>query len=246
MSELDFREMRVELIRGGVAPKYIERTLMELNTHYRELKNQAIIDGLAENEAQERARQAIGNESTLVKEILSKPELKSLSWRFPKTLFILAPLLALVLSIGIFLGVLILLFIYLPSMTEMDPGTSPALWIKMLLEISSIFNLYLMPSILAVFTILFAKQRMVDLKFPIIGIALLTIIGSGWAYSIEWPTAVAQGNMSFNWGYSFLPRYISGDHDMKNYVQIMVTLALSFIAWQVYNPFKLNEVDSEH
>ena len=179
---------------------------------------------------------AIGNEDALVREVLSKPELKSYLWRFPKTIFVFAPLLAWVLSIAIFLLVLISIFTYLPLMSEMDPGTNPALWVKVLLEFLSVFNIYLMPILLAVCTILLAKQRMVRPAWPIAGIVLLTIFGSGWAYSLDWPTELAEGNISFNWGYSFLPRVISGDHDLKNYLQILLTLTFSFVAWRAYQP----------
>jgi len=237
MSELNLGRIRIELIRGGVAPKFIERTIKELDTHYRELKNQAIIDGFSDSDASEKARMAIGNENILVNEVLSKPELKSYLWRFHKSIFVLGPLLTLVASIAVSLLVLISIFVYLPSITEMDPGTDPAFWIKALLEFISFFNFYLMPTLLAVFTIMLAKKRMVQLAWPIAGIVLLVIIGSGWAYSLSWPTEVAEGNMSFNCGYSFLPRAISGDHDLKNYIQILISLSLSFITWRIYQPF---------
>ena len=157
--------------------------------HCRDLTNQAISEGFTDSEAKEKAGAAIGDKNTLLREILNKPELKTWSWRFPKIIFVLGPLSAMVISITTFLILLVSIYSFLPTITEIDPGTNPSLRVKILLEFLSFFNFYLLTPLLAVCIVVWAKQRMVVLFWPIVGIVVLAIFGSGWAYMIDWPTA---------------------------------------------------------
>lgn len=236
MSDLNFQKIRYELIRGGVSPKFVKRTLGELEAHFSDLESQAIRENLSRSKAKERARKSIGDENTIVKEILGKPELKSLVWRYPGTVFVLGPLFGVIAATAAFILFLVLLFFFFPEMTEMEPGLSPTLLVILLLEALTAFICYLVTPLLAISTILLAKHRMVRLHLPIIGIVLLTVIGSGWTYELIWPTESIPGTMKFSWGYSFLPMYISIEHDLQNYFQILFTLILTVIAWWIYKP----------
>ncbi|MBL4582800.1 MAG: hypothetical protein JKY29_13390, partial [Gammaproteobacteria bacterium] len=101
MSELNWQELRIGMLKNRVAPKYARRTILELKSHFAELKNRAIDEGLSEGAAQQRARDEIGNEGTILKEVLSKPELRSIPSRFPRVFFALIPTLSLLCTFGL-------------------------------------------------------------------------------------------------------------------------------------------------
>ncbi|NQV69771.1 MAG: hypothetical protein HQ498_07070 [Pseudohongiella sp.] len=244
MSELNLQRMKIELIRGGVAPKFVKRTLAELDSHYRDLKSQAIADGFSATQAREKANADIGDEKILMREILHKPELKSWLWRYPKSIFVLSPVLILILSLITSGAIIFIVDYFLADFSGMSPGTEFPLWVKVLVEILSIFNFYLLTPILAVGMILIAKQRMIQLHWPIIGIVLLMFIGSGGSYELNWPTPLEQGNLIVNWGYSFMPRAFRGYHDLQNYLSMLSTIVLCTIAWRTYRPFKTSEARS--
>lgn len=236
MAELNLQRMRIDLIRGGVAPKFINRTLAELSAHYSDLKSQAIADGFSEKDAREKANKAVGDEKTLTNEILNKQELKSWLWRYPKSIFLLAPLLILILSILVF-GVLVFLIDkFSPEIIQLLAGTDSPLWAKSLIELVSFFMVYVLTPMLAVGIIVVAKQRMIQFHWPIMGMALLMFVGCGWGYSINWPTEATGGNINFNWGYSFFPRAIRGQHDLHNLMNMLTTISLAAITWWVYRP----------
>ena len=230
--------MRLGLIRGGVAPKIVKRTLAELDAHYSDLKTQAIADGISENEARQKANNAIGDEKTLMSEILNKQELKSWLWKYPKSTFLFAPLLILILSIIAF-GVLVFLIDkFSPEIIQLLVGADIPLWAKALIELTLFFMFYGLTPLLAVSTIMIAKQRIVQLHWPIAGMALLMFVGCGWGYSINWPTEAMEGNINFQWGYSFLPRAVRIQQDLHNLLNMLITISLAAITWRVYRPFE--------
>ena len=238
MSLINWRSIRYQLLKGGIAPSDTVRTIRELKEHYSDLINRAIEDGISEREAEQRASLALGDEQTLVAEFLNKPELRSFSSRHPKVSYLLGPTTTALASIGVFALLLYFLASSRTWLSSMSAGVEIAWWEKVLLEGLLIFNCYLLVPLLAIATVVFAKQRITKPLWPALGILVLVILGSGWAYTLSWPTDALRGSLSINWGYSFLPRAIRGDHDLQNYIQIILALALASIAWRFYDPLK--------
>ena len=77
MHELNLSNLQRRLLLGGVAPKYVSRTIMELEAHFEELKQAACNAGVSEQEAIRGSNRKLGEEDVLVREALAKPELKS-------------------------------------------------------------------------------------------------------------------------------------------------------------------------
>jgi len=236
MSVINWRNIRYQLLKGGIAPGKIDRTIRELQEHYLDLKNKALEDGVSEREAEQRASAALGDEQTLVVEYLNKPELQSFTSRFPKVFFLFGPTIAALASLGIFASLLYFLASTRSWFSNMSAGADIAVWEKILIEGLLVSNCYLVVPLLVIATVVFAKQRMATLLWPALGILALAVLGSGWAYTLSWPTDALRGSLSINWGYSFLPRGIRGDHDLQNYVQIFLTLFLATIVWRYYDP----------
>jgi len=235
MSQLNLERMRIELLRGGVSPKFVKRSLIELDTHFQDLKDQAMNDGFSEEEADEKAGATIGSENILIKEILNKKELKTWSWRYPKMLYIFGPIITLILSFAI----LLISLMSIQSVTPVfmpDQGTEVPTIAKVLVEFLIVFNFEFLTPMLAIFTLMMAKSRLIPARWAVVGVVVLIFLGSGWAYAINWPTADLVGMINFSWGYSFLPRPVSGVNDFQNYVRIITTFTLCTLAWWAYRP----------
>jgi hypothetical protein len=84
-----FEVLRHELLRGGVSPIYVERTILELGEHYEDLERDALAAGLSSEEAAQAARRTLGDEQSILAAVLARPELLSWSRRWP-TLALLA------------------------------------------------------------------------------------------------------------------------------------------------------------
>lgn len=84
MRDQQLESLRLELLSSGVAPRYVERTIEELEDHYVDLENAALACGLSLDEAARCAREALGGERALVAAILARPELLTFSTRWPR------------------------------------------------------------------------------------------------------------------------------------------------------------------
>lgn len=235
MSELNWRDLRIDMLKNGVAPKYARRTILELKSHFSELENRAIDEGLPMIAAQQRALSEIGDEATILKEVLSKPELRSIPSRFPRTFFAIIPTLSLLLTFG--LTIFLFLAAY-ESRSAVDAGSELAFWQKLPIQAWFLASCYLLVPCYALVTIAIAKARFISPFWPAVGIAVMVFLGSSWAYTLAWPTAEGAGEFSINWGYSFFPRALRGDHDLQNYLQILMTLAAAVVFWQKYDPLR--------
>src|SRR5262245_754434 len=84
MREGQFESLRLELLRSGVTPVYVDRTILELEEHYSDLEGAALAAGVDANEAARLAMATLGNERAIAAAILAHPELLTFSTRYPR------------------------------------------------------------------------------------------------------------------------------------------------------------------
>jgi hypothetical protein len=84
MREARFESLRLELLRSGVTPLYVERTILELEEHYCDLENAALAAGFSADESARVAQDALGSERAIAAAILARPELLTFSTRHPR------------------------------------------------------------------------------------------------------------------------------------------------------------------
>ena len=84
MREQPLESLRLELLRSGVVPFYVDRTIEELEDHYADLESAALSSGSSAEEAARHAREALGDQRALVAAIVTRPELLTFSTRWPR------------------------------------------------------------------------------------------------------------------------------------------------------------------
>ena len=84
MPDLRFEALRLELRNCGVAPVYVERTIVELGEHYADLESAALAAGLSAEEAARTALATLGSERAIAAAILARKELLTFSARWPR------------------------------------------------------------------------------------------------------------------------------------------------------------------
>jgi len=84
MRDAQLESLRLELLKGGVTPFYVERTIVELTEHYTDLESAALAGGLTADDAARSARAALGDEHAILAAILARPELLTFSTRWPR------------------------------------------------------------------------------------------------------------------------------------------------------------------
>jgi hypothetical protein len=84
MPDGQFESLRLELLRSGVAPVYVERTILELAEHLEDLESTSLAAGLNADEAARAALTTLGNERAIAAAVLARPELLTFSTRYPR------------------------------------------------------------------------------------------------------------------------------------------------------------------
>jgi len=203
MSEIDINKLRKELLTGGVAPKYVRRTLEELGQHFSDLENTALKYGVSQNEASKQAKTELGKEDLIISEILAKPELKSWSSRYPISTYLFGSTICYILAMVLILAVAIVPALLMPNM-ENTPAQTPG-WLRMLFFFSFNIFLYVLTPAVTISILVFAKNRLANMLLPIMAISIVAFFGSAWWMVWEYGTAIdPEMSVTMGWGYYFL------------------------------------------
>jgi hypothetical protein len=84
MPDGQFESLRLELLRRGVAPLYVDRTIVELREHFADLESSALAAGYSAEEAARVARNMLGGDRAIAAAIVAQPALLSFSTRWPR------------------------------------------------------------------------------------------------------------------------------------------------------------------
>jgi hypothetical protein len=84
MRDAGLESLRLELLRGGVNPLYVDRTIVELGEHYADLESAALAAGQTPADAARGAAAALGNQGELAAAILARRELLTFRTRWPR------------------------------------------------------------------------------------------------------------------------------------------------------------------
>jgi hypothetical protein len=91
MHEVRFAGIAERLLRAGVAPRHVRRTVFELAGHFEDLRTELRARGLSEAEVDTEASARLGADA-IVDATLAQPELRSWTWRRPVIAFTILPL----------------------------------------------------------------------------------------------------------------------------------------------------------
>jgi hypothetical protein len=82
--EQSFEELRNYLLRSGIAPRHVKRTIAELNDHFEDLQLEAGSMGLSTGDASAFAESRIGAHKIIAQQMLARSELKTWIYRYPR------------------------------------------------------------------------------------------------------------------------------------------------------------------
>jgi hypothetical protein len=107
MPSLKLTQFENDLLRAGISPRHVRRTVSELADHFDDLVDSALAAGAELDSARERALTELGDLHDLTLAIRSHPELRSWAYRFPYVALIVYPLtcLALLPAVPVMAGV---------------------------------------------------------------------------------------------------------------------------------------------
>ncbi len=107
MHDNDRTQLQNRLLRSGIAPRHVRRTVKELEDHYDDLVEQRLRDGMDVPQAGAEARAALGSVDDIVAAVRARPELRSWAFRYPRLAAVVYPITFVVLlpAAPVFIGV---------------------------------------------------------------------------------------------------------------------------------------------
>jgi len=176
VAEPRFLELRAGLRAAGVSKRNAQRAACEIEDHFAELVADALACGASESEARRDAHATLGSDALLIRRYASRPELLAWSSRWPALWFTLVPLgcyLALsVASMAILVLCLEQMHAYLGTV-NVAPALSRIIDRGMALVFLGLF-----PAAIAAAFGVWALRRRIPLRWPLIGIAALSVLAS--------------------------------------------------------------------
>lgn len=92
MPRPDLSQLQSQLLRFGVAPRHVHRTVTELDAHFDDLVDEALGDGADLAHAEHHAMRQLGDIDLLVDAVRARPELRSWAADYPRVALLAYPL----------------------------------------------------------------------------------------------------------------------------------------------------------
>ena len=204
MPEREFRSLKERLLRGGVAPREVERLLMELKTHAAALLEEEIGRGQRLEAAQALAHSRLGSDDQILAKALEQRALKSWGARWPVIMCALLPPVALLaLTVGTMsaLGGIVVL----GQHWNHDPASwhrGVWWWAEHQTLLIAWVAVYGFPVLCAFVLVRYTVTRRLGWAWPLVGVLLTAALGAWTTFTVAWPHSGARGQLSAGVGFS--------------------------------------------
>ncbi|MCH7834112.1 MAG: hypothetical protein IH911_03430 [Proteobacteria bacterium] len=95
MPRPDFGSLQAQLLRSGLSPRHVRRTITELDEHFDDLVDEAVANGACVYASEQQALQDLGDVHRIAAVIGERPELRSWAFHHPRIAVLLYPLVCL-------------------------------------------------------------------------------------------------------------------------------------------------------
>jgi hypothetical protein len=204
MPEKEFASLKERLLRGGVAPRQVERLLLELKTHAAALLDEEIARGQPLEAARALARSRLGSDDEILAKALEQRALMSWGTRWPVIVCALLPPVALLaLSVGTISALVAIAA--LGQHWNRDPaswGLGVWSWAHQGTLFIAWLALYGFPVLCTLLLVRYTVTRRLGLVWPLVGVFLTAALGAWTTFTVAWPQTGAQGRLSAGVGLS--------------------------------------------
>ena len=200
---IDYNELSEQLVRGGISPRCVVRLIAELRDHHADLTETALATGMGEEDAHRQADSLLGAQDDILSDTLARQELQSWAARWPWALYGVMPPVILVATVALTLY----LVVAISQVVTLIVGESPVVpaWVAAATDVLSLFLMYVNPVLLGAAICYIAIRRRSSWLWPVLGIALVAILGGLSAIGIEWGEAGHPSRILV--GTSFIPPF---------------------------------------
>ncbi|MGD0193008.1 MAG: hypothetical protein ABSD74_19900 [Rhizomicrobium sp.] len=225
MSQPRFDELRERLLRAGIAPRHVRRTIGELRDHFDDLVREELADGASRTTAESTAQRRLGSDDDIVSEILKRPGLRSLTARYPWAVFGLGPIALLIAAFAATLIVELQAFRIVGQIYKNPSHHVPELMISVVAAWNALPTLIAPLVIAAVLYVVGSRQR-ISRSWLIAGVTIACVLGA--FQKLTWTDNGYHGELML--GSGILPPF-HRDLFLDGIVRAGINLAIMAVAW---------------
>ena len=207
VSHKRFDELKERLLRAGIAPRHVRRYIRELRDHFDDLVREEMDTGATRRAAEAAARARIGSDDELSGVMLTRPELRSMTARFPWATFGFGP----VLMLTILIVAAVLLeggFLYshraFVSWRGEVPVTPPG-WVQVSMATWNWLIMYAAPLMLAILLCLLGIRQRSPRHWIMLAVGVVCILGA--FHEVEMTWSDLPGRSSLGVGFALVPPF---------------------------------------
>ena len=191
---LPLENVREQLLRAGVPPRFARRYVIELREHLTDLTERERNAGLDPTAASQRARELLGTDTQLAQAMIETAP-RTLAARAPWAVFALLPV---VTALALIAAIVALMFRVLEPVQAAWPGGVPNTYVGTIAVASFVSSYLLGPAIAAVCIAVSLRQRLSS-RWVWIGFGLVAVTSSlfGFHMNVRPPFAGDPGGVSF-------------------------------------------------
>lgn len=234
MDNLKLARLAERLLRAGVAPRHVRRSVEELRAHRADLLAQFTADGLSAADAQRMVDARLGSIETFYAATVARPELLSWPHRRPGVVFGLLPVLACgglaAACVALTVGMVELAHLLQPG--HKLRGVLPP-DIRAAGEFLRLLALWGVPLLVAACSAWLAARGRLRPWWPAIGVLLVALLGSSTTLQLSWAAPGAPGSMQAGIGFPVV---------FARVLTVCAVVLLPYLVW-VYQHGRLRAVD---
>ena len=224
MRDPRFDRIRERLLRGGVAPRHVRRTVSELQAHFADLVTELQSNGCSRAESEAQAAVRLGSEDVLVASVLARPELRSWSRRWPWLAFAVLPLVGFAALFVLSCAILAETLQFVEHQLGLMPASWPgAYWVRGALQVN---GQNLAPLLVAGVVCFEAARRRAPVGWVVTGTILVAVLGALTNFSLDWSAANPRGELTAGIGISTATAKM-----LTSLSRASVTIALALIPY---------------
>jgi hypothetical protein len=198
-----FEQLRERLLRAGIAPRHVRRYVGELRDHFDDLVAEDLKRGVPRHAAEAEAHTRLGTDEALAAAMLQRPELRSLTARFPWLVFGAGPVLMLailVVAATFIEGSFLQLLVQTPAL----PRPIKPAWLKFGLTVWNWLATYGTPVVIAAVLIAIGERQRIAFAWIVTGTLVICLFGANQELVIHWqepgPSELSLGYELSYWG----------------------------------------------
>jgi hypothetical protein len=170
---LPLENVRHQLLRAGVPPRFAGRYVVELREHLADLTERERKAGLNPTAASERARELLGSEAQLTQAMIATAP-RTLAARAPWAVFVLLPVMAL---LAVMAAIVAFMFQLLNPLYAAWPGGVPTMHVGIIAAASFITTYLLGPAMAGTCVVIALRQHLSSL-WVWIGLVLIALVSN--------------------------------------------------------------------